>query len=68
MSIGRQTQTYIKDSPSSKILRFLNRHDRQLQHHGEEAVTAEFLGNAAHDQFVGEGADEEGRKHGHELG
>ena len=46
----------------------LNRDDGKLQHHSQETVAAQLFRDAAHDELVGDGADEESRDHGYGLG
>lgn len=61
-------ETYVKYSLAAEVLRLLNSHDRQLEHHSPKSIPAQFLGNAAHDQFMGDGADDEGDEDCYRLG
>lgn len=60
--------THVKGRPSPEETGFLDCYNRQLQHHTDEAVAAEFLGDTAHDQLVEHGAHQEGDEHGDGLG
>jgi hypothetical protein len=51
----------------AEVLGLLNCDDWKLEHHGKETVPAQFLGDAAHYEFVEDGADEEGDEHGDGL-
>lgn len=55
----------VEDPPTSDQGAPLDCDDGELQHHGHEPVTAEFLGDAAHDEFVTQGADQESDGHGY---
>lgn len=51
----------------AEVLGLLNCDDWKLEHHGKEPVPAQLLGDAAHYEFVEDGADEEGDEHGDGL-
>ena len=58
----------VQHPPSPNQLTPLQRHDRQLQHHGKKPIPAKFLGDAAHDQLVAQRTDQESNDHGHGRG
>lgn len=60
--------TYVENGLPLYVLGLLDRNDGQLEHHGEEAVATKLFSNTAHDQFVSDGADEEGDEHGDWFG
>ena len=57
----------VKDALAFNPSSPLQHDDGQLQHHGHEAVAAEFLSDARHDDLVANSADEEGDERGHGL-
>lgn len=57
-------EAYVKDCPTPEQVGLLGRHDGQLQHHANETVSTQLLGDAAHDQLVEDSAHQEGDKHG----
>lgn len=59
-----KSKTYVEHAPSPDELRPLDGYDGQLQHHCEEPVAAQLLRNTSHHQFMRDGADQEGNKHG----
>jgi hypothetical protein len=48
-----QRATYVEQSPASEQFTPLNHDNGHLHHHHKEAVASEFLGDAAHDEFMG---------------
>jgi hypothetical protein len=56
----RRRKTYIKELPPPNPPTSLDQNNGHLQHHGGKAVAAQFLSDAAHDEFVRERRDEEG--------
>lgn len=61
-------QHIIQQRPAPHPLAPLHHDNRHLQHHGEKPIPAEFSGNAAHDEFVREGGDQEGGESGEGAG
>ncbi len=59
--------TYIESRLVTKVLGLLDRDDWKLEHHGKEPVPAQLLGDAAHYEFVEDGADEKSDEHGDGL-
>ena len=57
------SRTYVERGLAPEIPRLLHGDNRQLQHHGAEAVPAQLLRDAAHDELVRDGTDEEGDDH-----
>jgi hypothetical protein len=49
-------ETYVKDRPTPEPAGLLGRHDGQLQHHANETVSTQLLGDAAHDQLMEDSA------------
>lgn len=58
----------VEDPSAADQLAALQGDNGQLQHHGDEAIAAQFLGDAAHDELVAEGTDQECNGHGHRSG
>lgn len=53
-------QHVVEQATLPNVLAPLHQHNRHLQHHGHEAVAAEFARNAAHDQLVRKTGNEKG--------
>lgn len=58
----------VEEGPAADPGAALDDDDGHLQHHGAEAVAAELAGDAAHDELVGEGGDEERGERGQRAG
>lgn len=66
--MGMNKQAYIEGCSPAEEARLLNRNNRELEHHSQESIASEFLGNATHNQFVEDRADQKSDEHGHRLG